>query len=128
MSEWSSTAERQQAIADLKAARAELVARGRCRGQLVNEDRQVCVRGAVGVVISPKFEEMYLNPIYSGGIPNWARELSEDWQRVRRVESVLQAHVPGGTRIELWNDDPETTDEDVLNLFDKALAELGGLA
>lgn len=53
------------------------------------------------------------------------------------AERELQCHLPGGAEafmrgslvpLAQFNDDPETTHQDVLNLFDKALADLGGLA
>lgn len=116
-----------QAIADLKAARAELVARGRCQGSLVKEDGQVCARGAIGVALNPDFETKYLSeektPI---GTDAWTYTFIT--QRWYNVHHAIRRHLPDGTWIEQFNDAPTTTDQDVLDLFDKTLAELGGLA
>ena len=48
-------------LADLKAARAELVKRGRCTGWHVSEQGEVCARGAVAVITTDDFESKYLS-------------------------------------------------------------------
>lgn len=118
----------EQLITDLKAARAELVKRGRCRGRLVTESGQVCARGATAVVAADKFEALYLSRAKDAqGDQSWTYELTTP--RARLAEQALRRHLPGPYRgIESFNDDLRTTDQDVLNLFDKALADLGGLA
>jgi hypothetical protein len=110
----------EQLIADLKAARAEIVARGRCSFDLVNEYGSVCMLGAVGVAA--------LGNTFLG---NPGYEWFEDSPRLRSVEDVLLKYVPKTHKnfpIEAFNDDETTTDADVLTVFDKALADLGGLA
>jgi hypothetical protein len=109
-------AERAQLIADLKAARAELVARGRCRGELVDADGKVCAIGAIAVATVDGFMEISLA----------SREISLGEQRPNRCLTALEAHLPDV--ISAFNDNSATTDQDVLDLFDKTLADLGGLA
>lgn len=120
------SAQSAQLIADLKAARAELVARGRCRGVPVHPDGRVCIIGAIGAGMYEDFtglaEEAQYNALYQ--------------DRPRRVRSALSAHLPENLHVDSWVDDEvaafndcrATTDQDVLDLFDKTLANLGGLA
>jgi hypothetical protein len=114
-------AERAQLIRDLKAARDVLVTRGRCVGAFVVGER-VCTLGAIGVATTEGFAQMDLEEqaaaIFCDRRPKWA-------------EAALRAHLfagPYGGEVFLFNDDLKTTDQDVLDLFDKTLADLGGLA
>lgn len=122
--------DRRQVIEDLKAARAELVKRGRSRGYMVRADGQVCAIGAIGVATVADFERLYLdakNNVSDTGLAKWSYGLAS--LRCLRARQALRRHVPRDDGfIELFNDDENTTDQDVLNLFDKALADLGGLA
>lgn len=113
------TAERAQLITDLKAARRELVKRGRCRNELV-EDGKVCVLGAVGVATTEGF--ISLDGVY--------RIMVLNDPRPRRVRAALEDKLGGrnGGWVEAFNDDETITDQDVLDLFDKTLADIGGLA
>lgn len=122
----------QQLIDDLKAARQELVTRGRCTKDLVSDDGRVCALGAVGVAVVENFIEMHT---YDDVAAFAEVEFLND--RTRAVVQALCDHLPvletldhGVYTEPLWrfNDKQSTTDRDVLNLFDKALADLGGLA
>jgi hypothetical protein len=118
-----------QVVEDLKAARNALVTRGRARnGHLVNPDRTVCALGAIAVAVNDEtWEALYIskaedadgNKVYCRGTV-----LS---QRFCAVERALANHLPGEDRwIWKFNDRRATTDADVLNLFDKAICDLGG--
>jgi hypothetical protein len=121
-------------IDDLKAARAELSSRGRQRGALIGHHGQVCLLGAIGAATLEGFVDLATyNPC----------EAMSDLVSQERPQAVVQALLPyldappwdGGTYghcdptewVWAFNDDRKTTDEDVLALFDKALANLGGL-
>jgi hypothetical protein len=110
--------EREQLISDLKAARAVLVKRGRCQHTRIAGDGTVCVKGAIGIATVFGFAAMR-------GHGKQEAALAEDrpWNTTRALEQYLD-----GRYVWEFNDDPATTDQDVLNLFDKALAGLGGLA
>ena len=125
MSPSSIPEDREQVIADLKAARDELVSRGRCKEDLVNQDGQVCLLGSVA---------MSMRGLAFTRDHTTAYPFLESNQRAAAVVSVLAEHIPPmpGKRSALCKvyryNDSFASDADVLNLFDKALAELGGLA
>jgi hypothetical protein len=130
--------DRQQMIADLQAARGELVARGHCVGRRIGQSGSVCTRGAINVAVVDGFEALYQDPRWRQNefeCAPWA-VLTHHNARNRAAEQIVARHLPAGfNAIEAWNDerDPNTyaplrTADDLLNLFDKALAELGGLA
>jgi hypothetical protein len=113
----------QQVIADLQAAREELAARGRCVHKFADGEK-VCALGALGVAAVEGFLEL---------TEQHQEHANNREPRMVRARLALEQHLPEvGGHLELtvneFNDDPETTDEDVLNLFDKTLADLGGLA
>jgi hypothetical protein len=110
--------EREQLISDLKAARAVLVKRGRCKGTRIAGDGSVCVKGAIGVATVFGFAAMRGN-----GLQDAALAEDRPWNTTRALEKYL-----GGRFVWEFNDDPATTDQDVLELFEKALADLGGMA
>lgn len=115
----------EQLVADLKAARAELVKRGRCTGNLMSQDGRVCALGAVAVAVMQDdltgigYDELFDNPRANKA---WGALLSALGQPPQPLDVSFLDDVDG------FNDSVATTDADVLNLFDKALAELGGLA
>jgi hypothetical protein len=50
---------------------------------------------------------------------------------LRDVAELVESHIPHDAeshRLSIYNDDPRTTHQDILNVFDKTLADLGGLA
>lgn len=126
--EVSSTENTSQVIADLKAARAELVARGRSTGDLVRADGSVCAVGAIAVAVTDKFEPRFMAWMQAGCPPDAHAEWVLPYlsPRVSAAKRALAAHVPDGY-VQGFNDDVGTTDADVLNLYDKTLADLGGL-
>lgn len=115
----------EQLVADLKAARAELVARGRCTGRLSLDDGRVCALGAVaaatlgGELSAIGYDDLVEN---QRAKRVWGALLSALGQPPTPLDVGFSNDVDG------FNDRRSTTDDDVLNLFDKALAELGGLA
>ena len=123
-----------QVVADLKAARDELARRGRCRGDLVRNNGSVCAVGAICVAIDENFEAAYRRWDKAG--LEEAVEIAGAWSkttlspRVRAVKAALREHLlpEFNDYLQGFNDHERTTDEDVLNLFDKTLASLGGLA
>lgn len=119
----------QQIIADLQAARSELVKRGRALGYRVRHDGSVCALGAIAVAVVPGFDVLYLSrALTPSGTPTWARHATLN-PRIKAAERALSQHLPEEVAsIDIFNDRHATTDADVLNLFSKALAELGGLA
>lgn len=116
-------AERAQLIADLKAARAELVARGRCRRQLVGDGR-VCAMGAVGAATVDGFVDLPTEDEQFDALHHSPR--------AQRARTALEVHTLDVDRlgayggVMLFNDHPTTTDLDVLDLFDKTIFDLGG--
>jgi hypothetical protein len=118
----------EQLVNDLQASKAELVRRGWRQGGLVAHDGRVCALGAVGCALVQDYEN-YTYPCH--------RYLP--FQKDPRASAVVQAlasHLErrgiGGEdevdRIFIKNDHPDTTLQDIYDLFDKALAEAGGLA
>jgi hypothetical protein len=110
--------EREQVIADLKAARAELVSRGRCKNAYWDGDK-VCSQGAIRLVVA---QERFSNLSYT------ILKVPFDDSRVERARLALESHLENGWRLWEFNDADWVTDQDVLDLWDKALADLGGLA
>lgn len=125
-------AERRQVVTDLQAARAELVTRGRCTGSTLGIQGRVCIVGAAIAAIAPG-ELSEETPTYA----------ALDIPRALRVVRTLHPFLPAEFRrsspnwlsetdnlfdVARFNDSRGTTDPDAFNLFDKALAELGGLA
>lgn len=100
-----------QTIADdLKAARA-LVNEGWCQGDLADAHGGVCAIGALNLIC---VGSVYISV---GGYP----------RRDAAVDALKRLLMPGQYLHE-FNDASTTTQQDVLSLFDKALAELGALA
>lgn len=112
-------AERAQVISDLKAARTELVCRGRSVGNLLDKQTgKVCLLGALTVAAVGK---------------NFVKgdEYSPRPMRARRAleAKLAELHPLWADRpLFFYNDWYQTTDDDVLELIDKTLADLGGLA
>lgn len=73
----------------------------------------VCALGALGVAATGTVQGCYS--------VHHAHPLS-------KALALVDDHVPGGVTIQEYNDAIGTTHADILNLFDKTLASLGGLA
>lgn len=100
-----------QVIEDLKAAR-EIVKDHWYKGALTDEQGNYCIVGAINMTVSGS---AYMFDTHR----RWA------------AEEALVAHLPENLRsfgIPSFNDDDSTTHADVMTLFDKTLADLGGLA
>lgn len=117
-----------QLIADVKAAREALASRGRTTGRLVSRDGRVCALGAVGAGLDGNFARFYLDETRrENGLTEWSWVLSSE--RAFSVERALRKHLPVDARsLQSFNDAAATTTQDVLNLFDKTIADLGGMA
>lgn len=99
-------------IEDLKTAMAT-IDKGWYQGGLVGAEG-VCAVGA-------------LNMACAGSPVPWG---DVDWARRDESYKALKSHLPKdfqGREIAYFNDHPGTTKQDVLNLFEKTLADLGGL-
>lgn len=92
------------------------------KGDLL-EDGAMCVLGAISAATA-------------GHIRDYREFESAEYTRAKAVAETLGRHIPldqvgerreDWTRVYEFNDLPDVTKRDVLNLFDKALAELGGL-
>ena len=101
-------------IEDLRAAK-DIVAKGWYRGWVTDGKGNYCAVGALNKVSgfmdaeSPIPEHLCL--------------------RRDQAYEVLRAYLPVPYReVAEYNDAKSTTHQDILNLFDKALADLGGLA
>jgi len=106
----------EQLIDDLKASRAELVTRGRCKGQYCTGDEKVCSVGALRLVVAAEqYERLYMT------IMNC--QLGSD--RYMEAYSALRSHIDGD--LTLWEFNDKSTDQEVLELWDKTLADLGGM-
>lgn len=117
-----------QLIDDLKATKAELVAHGRCTGDLIDERSRVCLLGAIGIATIPNFEQK----VHASG----GYGLLESDERALAVINTLKGHLAPLPHIDdslerVWNfnDDQRVQDGDgtVFDLIEKALADLGGL-
>lgn len=101
-------------IEDLKAARQH-VERGWMQGKLTDYNGNVCAMGAVSIAAGMRIGSMVSHTM--------------EWDRHQAQYEALMKQIPEGFfDVAAFNDDPATTKQDVLNLFDKALAELGGMA
>jgi hypothetical protein len=98
---------------DVKAAR-EIVRTSWHKGGLYDGRGNVCAIGAIRQGITGKPTITLMSP---------------EFYRVLSAEEAVVAKLPAGYgSIAEFNDAPSTTHQDVLNLFDKTLADLGGLA
>lgn len=112
-----------QLIDDIRASRDEMAKRGRCTGFTQGDKGNVCAVGAIFAAVAPQFL----------GTPAWNVMHSS---RAKAVVDELLQYVPehyhdlwiGEYALAAYNDTRGVTDEDLFNLFDKALANLGGLA
>lgn len=117
-------------VDDIRAAKHEMMTRGRCTGDLRDEEGRVCLLGSIGAATIPNFTERVMaNPA----------AVMHDIEREERPSAVLRElrkHLAPQSgelgffpseRLWLFNDTDDTVDADAFNLFDKALADLGGL-
>ena len=122
-----------QLVEDLRATREVLISRGRCTGDLMKMDGKVCLDGAIGIATIDDYQHiitmygsqtgymsMHLNERCKAVVRSLHQCLPKDF--VDTTGSSMVAHLFN------FNDDPVTTDQDVLGLVDKALAQEGGLA
>lgn len=100
---------RDELIGALKGARAE-VAKGWCKNAL-ERGGSVCAIGAIARAVHGS-----------------AQASVSEHDVSQAAWSIVKDHVPGGIPLSYYNNAETTTQQDVLDLFDKALADLGGLA
>lgn len=102
-----------QLIADLKTAR-DIVQHHWCPRGLHDDDGNVCIVGALNLATC--------------GVVNWM-DAPAGYDRLIAAGHVLEAHLPShAADLVSFNDSVDTTHDDVMTLFEKALADLGGLA
>jgi hypothetical protein len=93
----------------LRAAKDVILTRGWTRGDWDNERGEVCVMGAVNVA--------------TVGCARASRFAESDMLSARcETWSLLQRLLPSGFGISDWNDSRGRTPEDILDLFDRAIA------
>lgn len=102
-------------VDDLKAAR-EIVRTGWCSNGLMDDQGNLCVVGALNKVAGVSLS----GPSLKGSRRVARRDAAYD---------ALAVHLPEEfeSLLDEYNDHPGTSHADVLNLFDKALSDLGGL-
>jgi hypothetical protein len=114
-------------VDDIKASKQELINRGWVSGDLYKEGR-VCALGAVGMAMVEEFEEWVRHDDFA------AFDLIMSDDRAMNVVKALAQYTPETLdnrpedRVWRFNDRHDHTTKDILDLFDKALADLGGLA
>lgn len=118
-------------VDDIKASRDEMAKRGRCIGKTMNQAGKVCVVGAVTAALAP---ELLLKTHQWTEMPAY---VALESPRASAVIEELIAHLPEEFCYKIgdadiynlanFNDSRKTTDEDMFNLFDKVLADRGGL-
>lgn len=104
-------------IDDLKEARGHVEA-GWIKHRIKDSDGNVCIMGAVERVTESDWRDSYCHV-----------SAEPDFTRYQAMRQALIDHLPGEfSTIPKFNDDGRTTKQDALHLFDKTLADLGGLA
>lgn len=101
-----------QPVDIIKDARDILADPGKwCQGDYSDSDGRVCLLGALGVAFNGDCE---------------AYEYRYD--ALIKAAKLIRSHMPGEVfLVSLFNDDQHTTHADILNVFDKTLADLGAL-
>lgn len=112
---------------DLKAAKAEMVRRGRGRIILIDSAGRCCPLGAIGLATISAFQDY--------DVDNWAigYKLLRESKRAQDAIRVYAAQCPESpfqemgftgdqNRIWRWNDILGPTDDEVLTAFDRAAA------
>jgi hypothetical protein len=111
-----------QLIEDLQATKRTLQQKGRCTTAAYGPDGSVCLVIATRRAIDGQRESQ------TPWRDSYPTELLYFEYRVERTQNALSARMPDGYSCLVgFNEDPNTTDADVYNLIDKALAEVGGL-
>lgn len=100
-------------VEDLKAARA-IVAKGWHKGGITDGKGNYCAVGAMNMVLH--------------GTAAWAWVDDGGFRRRRdQMMDAVNAQIPSHLVIADYNDARSTTKQDVLDVFDKAIANLGGV-
>lgn len=142
-------------VDDLIAVRTLLILKGRAIGKWTDEEGRVCLRQAMMDVCNPRnsascsaFEDPgwkafatdfgYDATVKSDPYTERAEALTRDremfWTLFKYLPIKIQAFIRlsgwdehGADQLAVYND-KHATDQDILNLIDKALADLGALA
>ncbi|ABM16724.1 DUF6197 family protein [Mycolicibacterium vanbaalenii] len=123
---------------DLVGVRALLILRGRAVGSFCDDDGRLCLRQAMIEVSNAPSTTLGDGGTHIGMRPRVeeaaARDSAMHRELVRHLPQGLQElpgrlvyHPQGLDVLACFNDEPATCDEDVLDLIDKALADLGAL-
>jgi hypothetical protein len=103
----------------IKTARG-IIEKGWCKGTYTDQEGNFCTYGAVFQAEGVTWHTMTgIQGVYPVISPHAAVEANHYLRDL--VQKMGYKDVP------TFNDDPNTTHQDVLNFFDKALAELGAL-
>lgn len=119
----------EQLIADLKATKAVLLHRGRCKGSLMAEDGRVCLIGAIGMATVDEFAwEIQINEASAWNLVELGERSAAVIQALRpHIEQRRSEELYPSERLYTFNDSSKVVDQDVINVIDKALADRGGL-
>lgn len=117
--------DREQLREDLEAALATLRKDGWCQGSFMNDLGQVCALGAIGKSLRELtgcqvrgYGPYSLLPLLPYPVEREDEAATALWEKLQELHPDLRWSIP------LWNDDPETTQQDVENLFEKVIADL----
>ena len=119
-------------ISDLKATKQELINRGWARGALQNTRGNVCILGAIGMATQEYFPELCKVSEAEAFIDLTKSPRANDIVATlgRYLDKTLTEEESGHDDFferTYWFNDHKAEKQDVLDLFDKALADLGGL-
>ena len=108
-------------LADTIKTAREIIEKGWCKGRM-NDGVGFCALGAVAEAVGVE----WVRDIFNLPRPVFTFDSAEEWTRGKDFLNGLALQA-GYKHTAVFNDDPITTHQDVLNFFDKALAELGAL-
>ena len=119
-------------ISDLKATKRELINRGWSRGHLQDTQGNVCILGAIGMATQEDFSERckiseteaFIDLTKSPQANDIVATLGQYLDKTLTEEE--SGHDDFFERT-YWFNDHKAEKQDVFDLFDKALADLGGL-
>ena len=119
-------------ISDLKATKRELINRGWSRGHLQDTQGNVCILGAIGMATQEDFSERCKISETEAFIDLTKSPRAKDivatlgWYLDKTFIEEEAGHDDFFERT-YWFNDHKVEKQDVLDLFDKALADLGDL-
>lgn len=113
-------------VEDLQNAKRELQTHGWSQGHFMDKDGHLCALGAIRCALVGHHA---VDRVPLAGPFASTEDNVQLWDRYLAAAQALDDHLPYvGTTVPTYNDAATTTQQDILNLFDKALADLGGLS